>query len=133
MRLSSERDRSIPCKHWPPSPPLMPCATCRSERMGIGAHFTSRGRGAPTGLSSTAGMAAGERAANSAMIAITMIEGNDLVLMLTYLPDVWGFGRDGLAFAGISLRKFKKRPKYPRRRTIGDNGEKHFDRCNSSI
>jgi hypothetical protein len=79
--------------------------------MGIGDHFTSRGSGAPIGLSTAAGVAAGERAANSAMIEVTMIVGNDLVLMLTYLPDLWRFGRDELAFAKNSLRKLKKPPK----------------------
>jgi hypothetical protein len=79
--------------------------------MGMGDHFTSSAAGAPAGVSTEAGVAAGERAANSAMIEVTTTNSNDLVLMLTYLPDVCRFGRGGLAFERNSLRKLKKPPK----------------------
>src|SRR6266850_6484399 len=111
MRLSSLRERSMPCRHWPPSPPLRPRATCRSERMGMGDHFTSSAAGAPAGLSVSAACPAGERAANSAMIEVTTIDRNNRVLMLTYLPDLLCFGRGGLAFERNSLRKLKSPPK----------------------
>ena len=104
----SARDRSIPCRHWPPSPPLSPSATCRSERIGIGDHFTSSGGGAPAGLS-PACPAAGERAANSAMIAITTTRGNNGVRILTYLPDHFLFGSAGLSFVEIHCENCESR------------------------
>src|SRR5689334_745396 len=101
----------MPWRHWPPSPPLRPRATWRSERMGMGSHFTSSAAGAPEGLSSAAGVAAGERAASNAMIEQTTTDGDSFLLIGFYLPDVCRFGRGGLAFARNSLRKLKKPPK----------------------
>jgi len=98
----------MPWRHCPPSPPLRPNATWRSERMGMGDHFTSNATGAPAGLSSADAVAAGERAANNAMIEVTTMNGDNRLLILTYLPDLLYFGRDGLAFARNSLRKLEK-------------------------
>src|SRR3954469_16603254 len=79
----------MPCRHWPPSPPLMPSATCRSERIGIGDHFTSSATGAPAGTSMAAGVPAGERAAKSATIEITTTASNDLVLIGALFTGRW--------------------------------------------
>jgi hypothetical protein len=82
----------------------------------MGDHFTSSAAGAPVDLSTAAGAAAGERAANNAMIEVTTIDGDNLVLILAYLPDDGSFGRAGLSFERNFVAKVEKPARIVRRR-----------------
>src|SRR5947207_8827 len=99
----------MPWRHWPPSPPLRPSATWRSDRMAMGDHFTSSAAGAPAGLSSAAGVAAGERAANSAIIEVTTTDGNDLVLIWLYYRTFYGLEEVGWHLQEIRCESWKSR------------------------
>lgn len=62
-----------------------------------------------------------------------MIDGNDLGLMLTYLPDLLRFERDAPGICEKFVAKVEKAAKIASPKDERGHGENHFDRRNWSI